>query len=184
MSEATKPYEDKMKKSIAAFEEDLNTIRVGRANPHVLDKLTIDYYGTQTPIAQVGNVTVPEARMLQIQPWDASVLKLIEKSIQTSDLGLNPSNDGKVIRLMFPELTEDRRKQLAKDVKKKGEDSKIAIRNIRRDAVDSFKKQEKKSEITEDDLKGLEDEIQKMTDKKIDEIDKLVEAKSKDIMTV
>jgi len=184
MSEQTKPYEDKMKKSIAAFEEDLNTIRVGRANPHVLDKLTIDYYGTQTPVTQVGNITVPEARMLQIQPWDASVLKLIEKSIQASDLGLNPSNDGKVIRLMFPELTEDRRKQLAKDVKKKGEDSKIAIRNIRRDAVDSFKKQEKKSEITEDDLKGLEEEIQKMTDKKIEEIDKIVDAKSKDIMTV
>ena len=184
MSEATTPYEDKMKKSIAAFEEDLNTVRVGRANPHVLDKLSIDYYGTQTPIAQVGNVTVPEARMLQIQPWDASILKLIEKSILASDLGLNPSNDGKVIRIVFPELTEDRRKQLAKDVKKKGEDAKIAIRNIRRDAVDSFKKQQKKSELTEDDLKGLEDEIQKMTDKKIEEIDKLVDAKSKDIMTV
>ena len=184
MSEQTKPYEEKMKKTISTYEEELNTIRVGRANPHVLDKLSIDYFGVQTPITQVGNITVPEARLLQIQPWDPSVLKLIEKSIQASDLGLNPSNDGKVIRLVFPELTEDRRKQLAKDVKKKGEDSKIAIRNIRRDAVDSFKKQEKKSEITEDDLKGLEDEIQKLTDKKIEEIDKIVDTKSKDIMTV
>jgi len=184
MSEATKPYEEKMKKSIAAFDEELNTIRVGRANPHVLDKLSIDYYGTQTPVAQVGNVTVPEARMLQIQPWDASVLKLIEKSILASDLGLTPSNDGKVIRLMFPELTEDRRKQLAKDVKKKGEDAKVAIRNVRRDAMDAFKKQQKSNELTEDDLKGLEDEIQKMTDKKIAEIDKAVEAKSKDLLTV
>jgi len=184
MSEATKQYEEKMKKSIAAFEEDLNTIRVGRANPHVLDKLSIDYYGVQTPITQVGNVTVPEARILQIQPWDASVLKLIEKSVLASDLGLNPSNDGKVIRLVFPELTEERRKTLAKDVKKKGEDAKIAIRNIRRDAMDDFKKQEKKSEITEDDLKGLEDEVQKMTDKKVEEIDKIVDAKSKDILTV
>jgi len=184
MSEATKPYEEKMKKSIAAFDEELNTIRVGRANPHVLDKLSIDYYGTQTPVAQVGNVTVPEARMLQIQPWDASVLKLIEKSILASDLSLTPSNDGKVIRLMFPELTEDRRKQLAKDVKKKGEDAKVAIRNVRRDAMDAFKKQQKSNELTEDDLKGLEDEIQKMTDKKIAEIDKAVEAKSKDLLTV
>ena len=184
MSEATKPYEEKMNKSIAAFEEDLNTVRVGRANPHVLDKLSVDYYGTQTPIAQVGNVTVPEARMLQIQPWDASVLKLIEKSILASDLGLNPSNDGKVIRLVFPELTEDRRKQLAKDVKKKGDDAKVAIRNIRRDAMDAFKKQQKGSELTEDDLKGLEDEIQKLTDKKVEAIDKIVDAKSKDIMTV
>jgi len=184
MSEATKPYEEKMKKSIASLEEDLNTVRVGRANPHVLDKLTVDYYGTQTPLAQVGNITVPEARLLQIQPWDSSLLKAIEKTIQASDLGLNPSNDGKVIRLVFPELTEERRKQLAKDVKKKGEDTKIAIRNIRRDAVDTFKKQEKKSELTEDDLKNLEEEIQKLTDKKIEEIDKVTEAKSKDIMTV
>jgi len=184
MSELTKPYEEKMKKSIASFEEELNTVRVGRANPHVLDKLTIDYYGTQTPIAQVGNITVPEARMLQIQPWDASVLKLIEKSILASDLGLNPSNDGKLIRLVFPELTEERRKTLAKDVKKKGDDAKVAIRNIRRDAVDAFKKMEKKSEVTEDDLKGLEDEIQKLTDKSVENIDKIVEAKAKDILTV
>ena len=184
MSEHTKSYEDKMKKTIKALDSDFMTIRVGRANPHVLDKLSIDYYGQQTPIGQVGNITVPEARILQIQPWDASVLKLIEKSIQQSDLGINPNSDGKVIRLVFPELTEERRKTLAKDIKKKGEDGKVAIRNIRRDAVDAFKKMEKKAEISEDDLDDLETEIQKLTDKFITEIDKLVEDKNKDIMSL
>ena len=184
MSTDTKIYEEKMKKSIAALETELNTIRAGRANPHVLDKITVENYGVETPLAQVGNITVPEARLLQIQPWDASLLKKIEKAINASDLGINPTNDGKVIRLVFPELTEERRKTLTKDVKKKGEDTKVAIRNIRRDAVDQFKKAEKKSEITEDDLKDLETEIQKLTDKTVENIDKIVEAKSKDIMSL
>ncbi len=184
MSDKTKEYEEKMKKSIKNLENDYSTIRVGRANPHVLDKITIDYYGQPTPINQVGNISVPEGRILQIQPWDASTLKLIEKAIQQSDLGINPSNDGKLIRLVFPELTEERRKSITKDVKKKGEDCKIAIRNIRRDAVDSFKKMEKKGEIPEDTLHDLEDEIQKLTDKSIDEIDKLVELKNKDVMSI
>ena len=184
MSEETKLYEEKMKKSIASYENELATIRVGRANPHVLDKIMVDYYGTPTPVNQVGNISIPEARQLVIQPWDAGTLKLIEKAIQSSDLGINPSNDGKVIRLVFPELDEDRRKAISKDIKKKGEDCKIAVRNIRRDAVDTFKKQEKKSEITEDELKDLEVEIQKMTDKKIEEVDKIVESKTKEVMTV
>lgn len=184
MSSETKPYEEKMKKSIENFEADLNTIRAGRANPHVLDRLTIDYYGTETPINQVGNITVPEARMIQIQPWDASTLKLIEKVIQTSDLGINPTNDGKIIRLVFPELTEERRKGLTKDVKKKGEEFKIAIRNVRRDGMDDFKKREKKKEMAEDELKDLEVELQKITDKFIAEIDKIVEAKNRDIMSI
>ena len=178
------PYEEKMQKTIVALEFEFSTIRIGRANPHVLDKLTVDYYGTPTPLNQVGNITVPEARLLQIQPWESNMLKAIEKAIQTSDLGINPTNDGKVVRLLFPELTEDRRKSLAKEVKKKGEDSKVAIRNIRRDAVDAFKKIEKKSEITEDALADLEDEIQKVTDKKAEEIDKVVDAKTKEILTV
>ncbi|MDR2903633.1 MAG: ribosome recycling factor [Clostridiales bacterium] len=184
MSEKTKDYEEKMKKTLLSLESDFSTIRVGRANPHVLDRLSIDYYGQQTPIAQVGNLTVPEPRILQIQPWDASILKLIEKAIQTSDIGINPSNDGKVIRMVFPELTEERRKDLTKDVRKKGEEAKIAIRNIRRDAVDTFKKIEKKHEISEDELKDLEDEIQKITDKKIEEIEKLVDSKNKEVMSI
>lgn len=179
-----KSYEEKMKKSIGSLESDLNTIRAGRANPHVLDRITIDYYGTETPINQVGNVTVPEARLIQIQPWDASTLKLVEKAIQASDIGINPTNDGKVIRLVFPELTEERRKALAKDVKKKGEEYKVAIRNIRRDAIDTFKKEEKKNEITEDELKDLEARMQKLTDKYVAEIDKLLESKNKDIMSI
>jgi len=179
-----KPYEEKMQKTVAALDAELSTIRAGRANPHVLDKLTVDYYGTPTPISQVGNISVPEARVLQIQPWDATVLKAIEKAIQSSDIGINPSNDGKIVRLVFPELDEDRRKGLTKDVKKYGEDSKIAIRNIRRDAVDSFKKMEKKHEIPEDTLLDLEDEIQKETDKKIAEIEKVVDAKNKEIMSI
>lgn len=184
MSEKTAPYEDKMKKTISTLENELNTIRIGRANPHVLDRLTVDSYGVATPINQVGNITVPEARLLQIQPWDSSMLKPIEKAIAASDIGINPTNDGKVIRLVFPELDEERRKQLTKDVKKKGEDSKVAIRNIRRDAVDHFKKIQKNSEIPEDELKKLEDEIQKITDKRIADIDKIIENKSKDIMSI
>lgn len=184
MSEKVTPYEDKMKKSINSLNNDLDTVRVGRANPKVLDKITVNYYGAPTPVTQVGNVTVPEARLLQIQPWDATILKDIEKAIQSSELGINPSNDGKVIRLVFPELTEERRKSLSKDVKKKGEDCKVAIRNIRRDGIDSLKKLEKKSEISEDELADLEDEMQKLTDKYVSEIDKIVEAKNKDIMSI
>jgi len=179
-----KPYEERMKKTVAVLEDEFQTVRVGRANPRVLDRITVNYFGTETPLNQVGNVSVPEPRMLQIAPWDASTLKDIEKAILGSDLGITPSNDGKIIRLVFPELTEDRRKQLTKDVKKKGEDAKVAIRNIRRDANEAFKKAEKKSEITEDDLKRLEKESQTLTDKYVAELDKKVEAKSKEIMTV
>lgn len=180
----TKTYEDRMKKTLAVLDEDFSTIRVGRANPRVLDKITVNYYGSEVPLNQVGNVTVPEARLLQVAPWEKNMLKEIEKAIQSSDLGINPTNDGSVIRLAFPELTEERRKQLAKDVKKKGEDSKVAIRNIRRDAMDAFAKAEKKSDITEDDLKLLEKEIQKLTEKYTAELDKKVEAKNKEILTV
>jgi len=180
----TKAYEDRMKKTLSVLDEDFSTIRVGRANPRVLDKITVNYYGTETPLSQVGNITVPEARLLQVAPWESNMLKEIEKAIQSSDLGINPTNDGKVIRLVFPELTEDRRKSLAKDVKKKGEESKVAIRNIRRDAMDAFAKAEKKSDITEDDLKLLEKEIQNLTDKYSAELDKKVEAKNKEILTV
>lgn len=180
----TKVYEEKMIKSVKNLETELNTIRAGRANPHVLDKITVEYYGASTPLNQVGNVTVPEARLIQIQPWDTSLLKEIEKAINMSDLGINPSNDGKVIRLVFPELTEERRKSLTKEVKKKGEESKVAVRNIRRDGIDAFKKTEKAHEITEDELKSLEEEIQKLTDKNIAEIDKLVESKNKEIMSL
>lgn len=184
MPELTDPFEEKMLKSVKSLESELATVRVGRANPRVLDNLTVDYHGAQTAIAHVSNISVPEARILQIQPWEAPMLKVIEKAIQASDLGINPTNDGKVIRLVFPELTEDRRKTLTKDVKKMGDDCKVAIRNIRREAVDQFKKQEKKSEITEDDLKKLEDSIQKITDKKTDEVDKIIDAKNKEIMSL
>jgi len=184
MSAQTKIYEEKMKKTVEVLDNEFNTIRVGRANPHVLDRIMVDYYGSETPVNQVGNVTVPEARLLQIQPWDATMLKAVEKAIQASDLGINPTNDGKVIRLVFPELTEERRKNLTKDVKKKGEEAKVAIRNIRRDSIDAFKKIQKKSEITEDQLADLEDEMQKATDKYIEELDKRVEAKSKEIMSI
>lgn len=183
-SELTKVYDEKMQKTLAALESDYSTIRAGRANPHVLDKIMVDYYGTPTPINQVGNISVPEARMIQIQPWDVSMLKAIEKAINVSELGINPGNDGKVIRLIFPELSEERRKELNKDVKKKAENAKVAIRNVRRDAIDAFKKQEKKKEITEDILKDLEDEVQKLTDKYIAEIDKKCDAKCKDILAV
>ena len=177
-------YEDKMNKTLANLMAEYGTIRAGRANPKVLDRIRVDYYGTPTPIQQVGNVSVPEPRMLLIQPWEKSLLKAIEKAILTSDLGINPTNDGSVIRLVFPELTEERRKELSKDVKKKGENAKVAIRNIRRDANDTFKKQEKASEISEDDLDELTEKVQKLTDKMIEKVEKAVEAKTKEIMTV
>ena len=177
-------YETKMNKSLDALQNEYASIRAGRANPHVLDKLKVDYYGSPTPIQQVGNISVPEARMIVIQPWEKSLLKAIEKAILTSDLGINPTNDGSVIRLVFPELTEERRKELAKDVKKKGEATKVAIRNIRREANDAFKKMEKADEISEDDLKEAEEKIQKLTDKMVAEVDKAVENKTKEIMTV
>lgn len=176
-------YDDKMKKAYEFLESDYGTIRAGRANPHVLDKIRVNYYGTPTPIQQVGNVTVPEARVLQIAPWERSLLKEIGKAIQTSDLGINPSNDGSVIRLIFPELTEERRKDLVKEVKKKAEDSKVAVRNIRRDGNDFLKKLGK-TEISEDEIKQMEDSLQKLTDKYIKDIDALMEVKSKEIMTV
>lgn len=176
-------YEDRMKKAIEYLEGDYNGIRAGRANPHILDKLRVDYYGTPTPIQQVGNVTVPEARILQIAPWDKSLIKAIEKAIMTSDVGINPSNDGSVIRLVFPELTGERRKDLVKDVKKKAEESKVAIRNIRRDGNDSLKKLGK-TDVSEDEIKQLEDQLQKTTDKYIKEVDSMMEKKSKEIMTV
>ncbi len=184
MDERLQVYEEKMTKSLDSMMRDFASIRAGRANPHVLDKLRVDYYGTPTPIQQVGNVSVPEPRMLQIQPWDKSLVKAIEKAILTSDLGINPSNDGSVIRLVFPELTEERRKDLVKDIKKKGEAAKVAVRNIRRDANESFKKMNKASEISEDDQKELETKVQKMTDKFVADIDKAVEEKSKEILTV
>ena len=184
MQEHLKLYEDKMEKSLDVLLDEYASIRAGRANPHVLDRLRIDYYGTPTPIQQVGNVTVPEARMIVIQPWEKSLLKEIEKAILVSDLGINPTNDGNVIRLVFPELTEERRKDLAKDVKKKCEGAKVAIRNIRRDAMDSIKKMEKAGDISEDDLKQGEEKIQKITDKMIEKVDKAIETKTKEIMTV
>lgn len=184
MNEKIKVYNDKMNKAYDFLVEDLATVRAGRANPHVLDKLRVDYYGTPTPIQQVGNVSVPEARIIQIAPWEKNMLKEIEKAILTSDIGINPTNDGSVIRLVFPELTEERRKQLSKDIKKKGEDAKVAVRNIRRDGNDAFKKLSKSDDISEDEVKDLEDELQKTTDKFIKEIDSMIDGKSKDIMTV
>ena len=183
MNERVKVYDTKMQKTQANLESELATIRAGRANPHVLDKLTVDYYGIPTPIQQVANISVPEARMIQIQPWEKSLIKAIEKAILVSDLGINPSNDGTVVRLVFPELTEDRRKELVKDVKKKGEAGKVAIRNIRRDGNDAFKKL-KGSDVSEDEIKDLETELQKLTDKYIVNVDKIIEAKSKEILTV
>lgn len=183
MDERIQKYEDKMKKTLSSLESELATIRAGRANPHILDKLTVDYYGAPTPLQQVANITVPEARMIQIQPWESSLIKGIEKAILTSDLGLNPSNDGKAIRLVFPELTEERRKELVKDVKKKGEGAKVAVRNIRRDANDAFKKLAKQ-DVSEDEIKELEEKVQKLTDKYIKEVDKAIENKSKEILTV
>ena len=173
-----------MNKTLDVLQSEYGTIRAGRANPHVLDRIKVDYYGTPTPLQQVGNISVPEARMIVIQPWEKNLLKVIEKAILTSDLGINPTNDGTVIRLVFPELTEERRKQLAKDVKKKGEAAKVAMRNVRRDANDSFKKMEKAGELSEDDLELAIDKIQKMIDKMTEKVDKAVEAKTKEILTV
>lgn len=183
MDERIKVYADKMDKSYKNMLEEFATIRAGRANPNVLNKIMVDYYGTPTPIQQVGNITVPEARILQIQPWEASMVKAIEKAINMSDLGINPTNDGRVIRLVFPELNEERRKDLVKDIKKKGEAAKVAVRNIRRDANDFLKKLGK-TDVSEDEIKDLENVIQKETDKRIKDIDKAVEEKSKEILTV
>lgn len=183
MDDRLKPYDEKMKKSYDFLVTDLGTIRAGRANPHVLDRIKVDYYGTPTPIQQVGNITVPDPRMIQIAPWEKSLIKEIEKAIMMSDVGITPSNDGVVIRLVFPELTEERRKELVKDIKKKGEENKVAIRNTRRDGMDAFKKLAKE-EVSEDEIKELGDKLQKLTDGYIKDIDKLVEEKSKEIMTV
>lgn len=177
-------FEEKMKKSIQSLTEEYATIRAGRANPHVLDKIMVDYYGQPSPLQTVANISVPEARVIQIQPWEANLVKDIEKALLVSDLGLTPNNDGKTIRLVFPELTEERRKDLVKDIKKKGENAKVAIRNIRRDANDVVKKQNKASEISDDEAKQMEDKIQKLTDKYVAEVDKMIENKSDEVMTI
>ncbi len=183
MNERLKVYEEKMTKTMANLDGELGAIRAGRANPNVLNKIKVDYYGTPSPIQQVANVSVPEARMIQIQPWEKNMLKVIEKAIQVSDLGINPTNDGTMIRLVFPELTEERRKELVKDVKKKGEAAKVAIRNIRRDGNDALKKL-KGSDVSEDEIKDMETELQKLTDRFVKDVDKAVENKSKEVMTV
>ena len=179
-----KIYEEKMEKSLESLKNEYLTIRAGRANPHILDKSKVDYYGTPSSLQQVANVSVPEARMILIQPWESRLIKDIEKAILSSDIGINPNNDGKVIRLVFPELTEDRRKELVKEVKKKGESAKVAIRNIRRDANEAIKKANKASEISEDEQEQLEEKVQKATDKYITEIEKAIDVKSKEILTV
>ncbi|HOZ54667.1 MAG TPA: ribosome recycling factor [Clostridia bacterium] len=176
--------EEKMGKTVSVFEQDLSEIRAGRANPAILNKLQINYYGVPTPINQVAGISVPEARMIVIQPWDGSILKEIEKEILKSDIGLNPNNDGKVIRLNFPELTEDRRKDIVKEIKKLAEESRVAVRAIRRDGIDEFRKKQKDSIITEDELKSAEESIQKLTDKYIEKVDKLLENKEKEVMSV
>ena len=176
-------YEEKMTKAYEFLQSDYASIRAGRANPHILDKLRVDYYGTPTPIQQVGNITVPEARIIQIAPWEKSLIKAIEKAIMTSDIGITPSNDGSVIRLVFPELTEERRKDLVKEVKKKAEEAKVAVRNIRREGNDAFKKLGKE-DVSEDEIKSLEEDLQKLTEKYIKNVDALMEEKSKEIMTV
>ena len=183
MNERLKSYDEKMSKTYQHLDFDYGTIRAGRANPHVLDRVKVDNYGTPTPIQQVGNITIPEPRMIQIAPWEKSLIKDIEKAIMMSDVGITPSNDGVVIRLVFPELTEERRKDLAKEVKKKAEEAKVAVRNIRRDGNDAFKKLVKE-EVSEDEIKDLQDQLQKLTDKYIKDIDGLMEKKSKEIMTV
>ena len=183
MDDRLAQYDSKMQKSLDNLLAEFGGIRAGRANPHVLDKIKVDYYGTPTALQQVANINVPEPRMIQIQPWESSLIKGIEKAILTSDLGLNPNNDGKIIRLVLPELTEERRKELVKDVKKKGEAAKVAVRNIRRDANDAYKKLAKQ-DVSEDEIKELEDKIQKLTDKFVKNIDKAVEEKSKEILTV
>lgn len=184
MTDELKKFEEKMQKSYENLTEQFNGIRAGRANPHVLDKIKVDYYGTPTPLQQVGNISVPEARIILIQPWEKSLIKEIEKAINMSDIGINPTSDGSSVRLVFPELNEERRKELAKQIKKYGEEAKVAVRNIRRDANDTIKKLEKAGEMTEDDVKNADKDVQKLTDKVIADIDKAVEAKTKDIMTV
>ena len=184
MNEKIAAYDVKMTKTINNLDGELATIRAGRANPHVLDKIAVDYYGSPTPIQQVANVSVPEARMIQIQPWEKSMLKAIEKAILTSDIGINPTNDGTSIRLVFPELTEERRKELSKGISKQGEDAKVVIRNIRRDAMDKFKAMKKSGELTEDDLKAIEKETQDLTDKYCKQIDEMAAAKSKEILEI
>lgn len=183
-SERVIPYEEKMTKSIEFLAGDLQTIRAGRANPHVLDKIRVDYYGAPTPLQQLCNISIPEARMIQIAPWDKTALKAIERAILASDLGITPANDGVNLRLVFPELTEERRKELSKDVQKKGENIKVTIRNARRDGNEEFKKLRKESTISEDDEKDFQDELQKLTDKYIKKVDEMVEEKKKEIMTV
>lgn len=179
-----KHIEEKMDKTISVLQENLAEIRAGRANPAILNKITINYYGTPTPINQVAGISVPEARLIVIQPWDASILKEIEKEILKADIGINPNNDGKVIRLVFPELNEERRKEIVKDIRKLAEEAKISIRAIRRDGIDLAKVKQKNSEITEDELKNAENQIQKLTDKKIEEIDKILENKEKEVMSI
>lgn len=176
--------EEKMKKAVSVLEDQLASVRAGRANPKILDKLLVEYYGVPTPVNQLANVMVPEARMITIQPWDASVLKEVEKAILKSDIGINPNNDGKLIRLVFPELTEERRKELVKEIKKMSEDSKIALRNVRRDGIEEFKAKQKASEITEDDLRNAEEQIQKITDKYVGLVEKAVADKEKEIMSI
>lgn len=176
--------EEKMDKTLSVLAENLAEVRAGRANPAILNKIRVDYYGTPTPINQVAGISVPEARLIVIQPWDISILKEIEKEILKSEIGINPNNDGKVIRLAFPELTEERRKELVKDIKKMGEESKVAIRSTRRDGLDEAKAMQKEGTITEDELKSAEDQIQKLTDKKVAEIDKMIETKEKEVMSV
>ena len=184
MNARVKPFEDKMSKTMEVLKEEYASVRAGRANPHLLDKLRVDYYGTPSPIQSVANISVPEARVIQIQPWESKMIKEIEKAILASDIGITPGNDGKIIRLVFPELTEDRRKELVKDIKKKAEAAKVAVRNVRRDANDAIKKAAKANEISEDEQKQIEDEIQKMTDKFVTEIDKCTDAKTTEILTV
>jgi ribosome recycling factor len=184
MDSRLEQFNNKMLKTIDTLKEEYAGIRAGRANPHLLDKLKVDYYGQPSPLQSVANISVPEARVIQIQPWESKLIKEIEKAILTSDLGLNPTNDGKVIRLVFPELTEERRKELVKDVKKKAENAKVAIRNVRRDANELYKKMNKSTEISDDEFKHLEDDVQKLTDRYIQEIDKLMDDKSKEILTV
>ena len=183
-SERVKPYEEKMLKTIEHLKNDLNGIRAGRANPHLLDKVRVDYYGTHTPLQSVANISVPEARIIQIAPWEKKMIKEISRAIQVAEIGINPQSDGQVIRLVFPELTGERRKQLGKDVKKYGEDAKVAVRNIRRDGVDAFKKLKKSEDVSEDVVNELQAEITKLTDKYGKEIDKIIEDKTKEILTV
>ncbi len=184
MNEIIAKYDDKMQKSYQNLLKEFGSIRAGRANPHILDQILVDYYGSPTPIQQVANVSVPEPRMIIIQPWEPNMVAVIEKAILQSDLGLNPTNDGKAIRLGFPELTEERRKELSKDVRKKGEEAKVAVRNIRRDAIDATKKYGKEDGVSEDQVLDLQDEVQKLTDKYIDMVDEAVDEKNKEIMTV